>query len=76
MKGGEPGAVKRAPLLLGPVEMALELKEHILHQLPASHVRLEEVHGLPPGGSDDARSADLLDLLQRSLAGGHYRVHR
>jgi hypothetical protein len=37
---------QRAPNLLDPLEMALELKECILRQLPASHVHLEDATGL------------------------------
>jgi hypothetical protein len=37
---------QRAPSLLEPVAMALELKERILRQLPPSHVVLEEATGL------------------------------
>src|SRR5262249_41474493 len=37
---------QRAPSLLEPVAMALELKERILRQLPESHVALEEAVGL------------------------------
>src|SRR5262249_60054760 len=37
---------KRAPSLLEPLEMALELKERVLRHLPASHVELEEAVGL------------------------------
>jgi hypothetical protein len=34
------------PKLLNPLQMALELKEHILVQLPPSHVALEPAGGL------------------------------
>ena len=37
---------QQAPALLEPAEMALELKERVLRQLPASHVELEEAVGL------------------------------
>jgi hypothetical protein len=37
---------QRAPSLLEPVAMCLELKERILRQLPPSHVVLEEATGL------------------------------
>ena len=37
---------RRAPSLLEPVAMALELKERILRQLPDSHVEMEEAVGL------------------------------
>jgi len=36
-----------APALLDPLEMAAELKGLILRELPASHVRMEEITGLP-----------------------------
>jgi len=36
---------QKAPSLLEPVAMALELKERILRQLPDSHVELEEAVG-------------------------------
>ncbi len=45
---------RERPTLLDPMEMALELKERVLRELPASHVRMEEATGpagLLHGGS-------------------------
>jgi hypothetical protein len=61
---------REAPWLLDPLELALELKERLLRQLPASHVALEEARGwarLFRGGTYAFLQPLPADLLRQAL---------